>query len=344
MSCALLASVTSCDKSPAFGEPNSLIVVSEPGLWAQLEQETYDALEPTLFTTRDERTFNVTHAAADGTDVEQLLLWKQVVVFGAPGDERVATIAAEAGVEPTPGEIVQALDVWARGQLATAVVLVPGNEAGSWRAALPEVSRILDAAYRQFATSRMFVSGVDTALARQVRDRFGAALRAPMIYHGTIDDAGIIRLRNDRPDPSDRIRSVLIERREVGAAADSTAVASAGALAPLDPETLFAWRASVDSVMYNVPQSIERVPVEPRRFDVDGAEALEVRGTWHDEGSFPAAGPFVVRAVRCPAAGGQPASTWFFDAWLYSPNARASKYEFMLQLEEILDSFRCSTE
>ncbi|MGI9038634.1 MAG: DUF4837 family protein, partial [Gemmatimonadota bacterium] len=325
------------DKSAAFGEANSLIVFAEPALWEQLEQETYDALEPTQFTTRDERTFNVTHTSSEGGDENQLLRWKQVVVFAAPGDERLAQIADEAGVGPVAGEIIQAGDVWARGQLVTAVVLDPGNEAASWRAALPELARILDDAYRQFATSRMFVSGVDTVLARQVRERFGAALRAPIIYRGAIDEAGFIRLRNDRPDPSDRIRSVLIQRR---AAADS----AGGAGAPLDPEALFAWRASVDSVMYNVPQSIERVPFEPRRFDVDGAEALEVRGIWHDEGSFPAAGPFIVRAVRCPAAGGQPASTWFFDAWLYSPNARDSKYEFMLQLEEILDSFRCTSE
>lgn len=31
----------------------------------------------------------------------------------------------------------------------------------------------------------------------------------------------------------------------------------------------------------------------------------------------------------------------FIDAWLYSPNPRRSKYEYMLQLEQILDSFRC---
>jgi hypothetical protein len=339
LACGVLLAVlvpAACDKSVAFGEANSLILVANSALWEQMEAETYEALEPTLFTTRDERTFNVTQTAADGTDVDQLLLWKQVLVFAAPGDERLARIAAEAGVDPAPGTIVQAEDVWARGQLATAVVLEPGNEAESWRAALPEVSQLLDDAYRRFATSRMFVSGVDTSLARRVREQFGAELQAPAIYRGTIDDAGIIHLRNDRPSPADRIRSVLIERRVAGPA-DSAA-------APLDPEALFAWRAGVDSVMYNVPQGIERVPVEPRRFDIAGAEALDVRGVWHDEGTYPAAGPFIVRAVRCPAAGGRPAATWFFDAWLYSPNARSSKYEFMLQLEEILDSFRCTPE
>jgi hypothetical protein len=31
----------------------------------------------------------------------------------------------------------------------------------------------------------------------------------------------------------------------------------------------------------------------------------------------------------------------YLDAWLYSPNPRRSKYEYMMQLEEILDSFTC---
>lgn len=73
-------------------------------------------------------------------------------------------------------------------------------------------------------------------------------------------------------------------------------------------------------------------------FELGGAEAIEVRGIWQDEGTYPAGGPFIARAVHCQDA------VWFFDAWLYSPNPRASKYEFLLQLEAILDSFRCTTE
>jgi hypothetical protein len=101
---------------------------------------------------------------------------------------------------------------------------------------------------------------------------------------------------------------------------------------------VYSWREGIDSLMYIVSQSFDRgAPVEPRSFELGGVDAVEVRGVWKDEGTFPAAGPFLTRAVRCPDA------IWYFDAWLYSPNPRASKYEFLLQLEEILDSFRCTT-
>ena len=101
---------------------------------------------------------------------------------------------------------------------------------------------------------------------------------------------------------------------------------------------MYAWRSELARTAYNVPQATEAADVEPRRLELDGAPAIQVQGIWRDEGTYPAAGPFVARAVRCPDA------TWFFDAWLYAPHPEDSKYEFMLQLEEILDSFRCATE
>ncbi|MFW6089582.1 MAG: DUF4837 family protein, partial [Gemmatimonadota bacterium] len=315
---ALAAAVllAACDKSTAFGEADSLILVADEALWTELEQETYEILEPTLTTVREDRTFHVTYVPSDGSELDQLLLWRQVLVFGTPDDARVREIVDEADRDgpPAPGEIVQARDVWARGQLATAIVLEPGAEAAAWRAALPELAERLDGQFREYATSRMWVSGVDTAFAENLRERYGVGLRAPRIYHGSIGEDGRIRLRNDRPSPSDRIRSIFIERAEPGAA---TADAS------LDPDAVFAWREGIDSVVYNVPQAIERADVEPRRFEQDGAPAIEVQGVWRDEGTYPAAGPFVARAVQCPDA------TWFFDAWLYSPHPEDSKYEFM---------------
>lgn len=330
----LTLGLSACDAPTAFGEADSLIVIADSALWSEMEQTTYDALEPTFTTVRDERTFHVTHVAADGQELDQLLMWRQVLVFGTPDDPRIREIVdhADATAEPSPGDIVQAEDVWARGQLATAIILDPDARAESWRAALPEVAALLDRQFRQYAISRMWVSGVDTTFAENVEERYGITLRAPQIYHGGIDDEGRIRLRNDRPSPADRIRSILIERRERRAAAD------ADTLGRLTADSVYAWRAELARTAYNVPQATERAEVEPRRFELEDARAIQVRGIWRDEGTYPAAGPFIARAVRCPEA------TWFFDAWLYAPHPEASKYEFMLQMEEILDSFRCATE
>ncbi len=329
------ASLSACDKSTAFGEANSLILVADETLWMELERETYGILEPTLTTVREDPTFHVTFVPNDGSELDQLLLWRQVLVFGTPDDARVQEIVDEADRDApaSPGEIVQARNVWARGQLATAIVLEPGAEVAAWRAALPELAELLDRQFREYATSRMWVSGVDTAFAASLREQYGVSLRAPRVYHGSIGEDGRIRLRNDRPSPSDRIRSILIERAEPGAATTGDP-----GDAPLDPDAVFAWREGIDSVAYNVPQAIERADVEPRRFEQGGAPAIQVQGIWRDEGTYPAGGPFITRAVRCPDA------TWFFDAWLYSPHPEDSKYEFILQLENILDSFRCDAE
>lgn len=336
--------ITACDKPPAFGEANSLILVGDETLWQELEADTYELLERTVFTTREENTFNVTFVDPGGSELDVLLMWKQVLVFGTAGDALIEAITAKARSTPEAGAVVQARDVWARGQIATAIVLEAGNEADSWRAALPGVAALIDRNYRNFALTRMFVSGEDTVLSSTLSERYGIQLRVPRIYHGFIGDDGIVRLRNDNPRPSERIRSILIERVATdtdaetdadGTDADTGADAGAGGT-PLDPEAVFAWREGIDSLLYLVPQAFEQAPVEPRMFELGGAEAIEVRGIWRDEGTYPAGGPFIARAVRCPDA------TWFFDAWLYSPNPRASKYEFLLQLEEILDSFRCT--
>ena len=322
-SLTLLLLLTACDKPSAFGEANSLILIGDEALWEQVGSDTYEQLERTVFTIREENTFNVTYVPSDGSEIDELLMWKQVLVFGEPGDPLIEAIAAEAKATPEVGTVLQAGDVWARGQVATAVILEAGHEVDSWRAALPGLAAMLDNQYRDYALSRMFASGVDTTLSQSVAETYGIELVAPRIYHGLIGDDGIIRLRNDNPRPSERIRSILIERVETDGSA-------------IDAEGVFAWREGIDSLMYIVPQGLARAPVEPRTFDLAGADVIEVRGMWQDEGTFPAAGPFVARAVQCPDA------VWYFDAWLYSPNPRASKYEFLLQLEEILDSFRCT--
>lgn len=322
----LLAPLAACDAPTAFGEADSLIVVADSALWAEMEQETYQTLEPTLYTVRPEATFHVTHVARDGSELESLLMWQQVLVFGPASDPLVEEIVdnADQDASPAAGEIVQARNVWARGQLATAIVLDPDRRAESWSAALPDLAELLDRQFRQYATSRMWVSGVDTAFAGSLAERYGVTMRAPKIYHGSIGEDGVVRLRNDRPSPADRIRSILAEPRD--------------RLDSLTADAVFDWRAGIDSVMYNVPQEIERGDIPPERFELGGADAIQVQGIWRDEADYPAAGLFIARAVQCPE------DTWFFDAWLYSPHPEDSKYEYILQLEEILDSFRCTID
>lgn len=328
-SAAVLAGLAStlalagCGRPNAMGEENSLIVVADPGLWRQVEQDTYDALEPTLFTTRDEKKFNVTHVAPDAPELEQLLLWRQVVVFATPDDPLLLRIAEAAGRDSLSApEFFRVPNVWATGQAVTAAVLAPGREAASLRELLPGIASALDAEYRAWALDRMFVSGVDSVLANALADSLGFTLRVPSVYQHVFRVGQIVLIRNDNPDPAELIRSILVQRKP-----------------PMDSVTAFdfaAWRSAIDSVQYNVPQSFELAPGSRREVDLEGIPGIEVRGTWRDEAAYPAGGLLIGRAMLCPDA------TYFIDAWLYSPNPRRSKWQFLMQLEEILDSFRCA--
>jgi hypothetical protein len=305
-----------------MGEANSLIVVADDALWEQVEEQTYEALERTVYTTRNEKIFNVTQTSPESPEIGQLMLWRQILVFGTPDDPRVQMIIEKVGLTSVePGEVVQASNVWARGQLATAIVLQPGREAESWREQLPGLSEHLERQFRDYVLRRMFVSGVDTATSDFLAAEFGFTLDVPRVYQRVDRGEGVVLIRNDNPDPSELIRSILIQR---GEAVDSMA-----------PSMVYVWRTSVDDTHYNVPQDFDVIAGTSRSFDLNGSEAVEARGTWKDRAAYPAAGPFVARAVRCGD------DVIYLDAWLYSPNPRRSKYEYMMQLEEILNSFAC---
>jgi hypothetical protein len=65
--------------------------------------------------------------------------------------------------------------------------------------------------------------------------------------------------------------------------------------------------------------------------------AYELQAVWQNPPSadWPAAGPFIARVVACE----EQDRLYLLDAWLYAPGR--DKYEYMIQLNTVLDSFRC---
>ena len=57
----LTLALGACDRTGAFGDPTSIVTAMEPELWAEVEEDVYSVLEPTIQTVRDERTFQVTY-------------------------------------------------------------------------------------------------------------------------------------------------------------------------------------------------------------------------------------------------------------------------------------------
>ncbi len=302
-----------------------MILVAPDSSWAEVQDTTYAVLEPTLYTTRPEKMFEVTHTAPGHDEYEDLRVFKHVLVVGPPdfGPLRQA-IEGRAGEEPVRvPSVFQVRDVWARDQVVTVAVLDPERPLDSWRSQLPAILAMLDSSFRATVRNKMFVTGPDTALARDLAGRFGFSLLVPRVYDHVAraaDGDSLVVFRNDNPDPSQLIRSVLVDWRP--------------RLDSLTARAAYEWRAGIDSIHYNVPQDVDTARAARALIEVGGREALEVTGVWEDVGgAVPAAGPFIVRAVQCPER------TYFLDAWLYAPGE--SKYEYMLQLYEILDSFRC---
>jgi hypothetical protein len=314
-----------CSKPAAWGEATSLILVASGNVWAEVEDSTYVVLEPTILTTREEKKFNVSHVDPASPELQDLIVFRQVIVLGTLESPLVQAAAEEAGITAEAPSTFTASDVWARGQLVTVVVAEAGQEAETWLRILPDLIDVIDARYREWVLERMFVSGVDSVVADSLGARFGFGIQIPRVYQFVIREGPrdtVVILRNDNPDPSELIRSLLITWRP--------------RLAELTEEVALDWRAAIDSVHYNVPQRIEPSGKEPRAFRISGREALEVTGTWVDEGTFPAAGPYISWLVGCPD------KTVFIDAFLYAP--RKPKYEYMIQLEQILSSFTCPAE
>lgn len=323
---AALLGAVACDTIPlSYGDPNSVIVVMSPQRWEEVSQDVYDAIEQTVMTVRDEKTFTATYQAPYGENWNDLRRFRQMLLVGTASDPWIQeALEDEEGASTEPG-VQQVHDVWAageNGQTLTVVILpeTGGNEALARY--LPEVHAMLDRQYRDYARQRMYFSGVDSALADTLRTEEGFSLLLPVVYRWMSRDSTFI-FRNDNPDPSELIR-------QVGVTWKSPAPAS------LDVEALLEWRAEL-AEQYTEPQDFvsEGMSVDTSPFL--GHEAIRIQSQWRNppDRGWPAGGPLITLAVTCDSQD----RTYLIDAWLYAPGRE--KYEYMIQLETILETFEC---
>lgn len=320
---AVLAAAPGACKAPqAYGERNSLIVRVDSALWSAHEPLIEATLEPRIFTTRPERTFEITPVFPWAPQWEQLREWQQVVVIGTTEDPLVQDLLGRAGAAVEPATSAQLENVWARGQIVTVVAIPPELDAERLRAQLEQVHRLIDREFVAWVRDRMFASGVNDSLRDALRAR-GFSLTIPNVYDFVTQDS-FFRFRNAHPDPGSLIRSLLV-----------TWVPEEAPGLP-DAARLRAWRDEADDRFYDPPQDVAPQGLRYDTVTVQERRALEMRGVWEDRSDFPAAGPFIARAVPCPEQG----RLYYMDAWLYAPG-QEDKYAYVIQLETLLDSFRC---
>ncbi|MGD2068255.1 MAG: DUF4837 family protein [Gemmatimonadota bacterium] len=336
---ALVAATGACDTMElAPGELNDIYVAADAGLWSQVEDTVESALQPTVLTVTEELAFQVVYTDPTAPEWGRVQSFKQILLIGTPQDPWVAPAVAEADGEPTPPTVFQTRDVWSRNQFVT-VLLLPSPDPAAVAPRLPELSQLFERHYRRWALARMFISGRDSALADTLAREAGFSLLVPEVYRWTARDSLYV-FRNDNPSPDELIRQVTVTwRTPVPGSLDSLFAAG----------PLLAWRQAlgeaaaaaaqdVDTGEGMIPlQEVDTSMVRSGPVDLAGARAWEVQAIWQNPPSadWPAAGPTITRAVVCP---GQD-RLYLLDAWLYAPGR--DKYEYMIQLNTILDSFRC---
>ncbi|HET7274424.1 MAG TPA: DUF4837 family protein [Longimicrobiaceae bacterium] len=318
-------SVAACDKPQSLGDANSIIVAVPDSAWDELEGVVERALEPRTFTVRDERIFNVTQTDPGLAPWNDLQRFQNILVIGQPSDPWVAQALEEVSQSvPEPPALLRTEDVWAQGQGVT-IVLIPEG-AGPEEAAplLMQAGENYVQGFQYYVKRRMFASGEDTALADSLARNAGFSILLPNVYYGEEVEPGVFMYRNDNPDPSELIRSVLVTSRP----SDEVV---------MEPETALQWRAELAEKFTEPPQVTDSTIANVFRGEGPESHVLRIQGVWSNPpGGWPAAGPFLTQLVECPEQG----RTYIIDTWLYAPGE--SKFEYMVQLETILDSFECA--
>lgn len=313
-----------CSELPlAMGDENSIIASAAPELWEELGPSLVPILERTVFTVRDEKTFTVTHHDPADETWYNLRLLKQQLAIGTAADPWMVDVLAKADDPPSAG-VFQVQNVWARGQSVTAVLMEEGQGADAVLMHASEVAELLDSQYRAWAVSKMFVTGRNDDLNETLRREARFNLVVPTVYEYSAPQDSIHIFRNDNPDPSELIRQIAVTWESP-------------ILPGMQPEDLLEWRERLVAEHYSFPQvtNLDNVAAGPTL--LDGFEVYTIRAVWENPpDAFPAAGPFILRAVHCEEQN----RMYLIDAWLYAPGEE--KYEYMTQLEEILGSFSCA--
>jgi hypothetical protein len=323
----LLASVlTACGESPrAWGEVNSIIVGASDEQWAAIGTMVESALETRFLTVRPEKTFRVTHQAPEGRNWGRLQRFRQLLLVGTPESPWMAEALALTDREGfNPPEMLQVGDVWARGQNVT-ILLLPSEGADGAEELMEPLHELLDDQYRQWVHSQQFQSGPDSVLADTLWNEVGFSMLLPEVYQRrTVDSVYIFR--NDNPNPTELIRQIAVTWR--------TPIPE-----DVGQEEALAWRTALTDQYYIYPQIVDTDLAQTRRLQMGDLILEEFRATWANppEDQFPAGGPLIVWSVPCPAQDRH----YLIDAWLYAPGR--DKYRYVLQLENILNSFRCRT-
>ena len=141
----VLLAAGACDSSAriAMGDANSIIVVADSALWADVGDEVTTALQPEIFAVRSEPAFRVTGVSPASAAWSDLRRFRTILAIGRAEDPWVRAVLDEADTTVSAPAIAMAEDVWVRNQSVTALVVPEEGAAEAVRAHSAELAALL---------------------------------------------------------------------------------------------------------------------------------------------------------------------------------------------------------
>ena len=317
-----VAASTSCGKGPAFGSDNAIIVVISEALESSLNDPIRRSFERTVFTTRDEPVFEVTFTTPES--IGEFTKWKRLVVIETTPSALLLPGLVDV---PASGEVIEEVrDKWARNQ--TIHVLGADTPAATSALVHKQLDSIYEAIHRDFIdhhVNRMWASGPDSSLARQLADDLGLSIVLPRVYRPAQASA----------PPDTRTWFNLDPRRVVS-------IHWVPLPAQMNPDTVLAVREAWGHTIFpgdSIVMRPDTTGANPRliaiRSHLASQPAIRLQGVWENQSDI-TAGVFLTYGLACNDR------LVLLDGNIYAPDR--AKYPFLIQLEQIFETFRCVDE
>ena len=312
------------------GDNDDIVVAAEPSLWDQVQRRLNGSLQPRLFGIPNSQAFQVTYQDPAEEEWSGLSHNRQVLLIGEPEDAWVADALARASEGPSEIPPAPALfeleDVWAEDQRVMVLLVPPTDPESAVLDRLEELSSNYELRYRELVVGRMFAEGTGQALWDTIMSESGFNVLVPRDYERSNED-DVYVFRKTGTDSLEAVRHVTVTW-----------------LTPIPQDMqgdgLLRFRRQLASDHFGSPQSVTVRGILPSQTTHQGNVTFQLLGMWTNprrSRGGPPGGPFILRAEICESQD----RMYLLDGWLYAPEQ--DQHEYMVELESILNSFRCGS-
>jgi hypothetical protein len=312
-----------CSKPLAVGKLTEIVVLADDEVWEKIETDIRGALEREILSTRPETAFRIYHASLHNPG--KFRKWSKLILVGSlegggpltdliPGDVRDEVMEKGGLLYSTP-------DLWARNQLAFFLVTAKREEIPRYvRHSRELIFSKVDDLLRGEIRERMFQSGPNEQLEESLWKELGFNFSLPVVYRQDkfTNAPRTVRFFNLNPQ-----RSLVVYWED-------------GLRDSLERDAVITKRAELIERFYPGDYPVEG-KTQTEWVDFKGHHALKLSGLWENRERLEG-GVFVTHAFNCQES----ARFFILDTVLFSPDPKKSKYVYMVQMETIIDSFRCS--